>query len=123
LDLAVTSKKFRSKLFSYIDTEEVGYITKSQLDVLDDALWKICQTFTNLVNGSQSQFEKFGRPSVNLEIIYMTKECTFDFVDHTSTGKIYKKDFYKFIYMLSHYARALTLFPEIDVNDDKRISI
>lgn len=53
----------------------------------------------------------------------MTKECTFDFVDHTSTGKIYKKDFYKFVYLLSYYARALTLFPQIDVSDDLRVNI
>jgi len=34
---------------------------------------------------------------VNLEIIFMLKDCTFDFVDHGTTGKIYKKDFYKFV--------------------------
>lgn len=53
----------------------------------------------------------------------MVKDCTFDFVDNNKEGKLYKKDFYKFIYCLKYYARALTLFPSIDINDDQRVNI
>jgi len=81
-------------------------MTVKQLDVFDEAIFKLCQTYTNLINSSQDQFEKFGKPSVNLEIIYMIKNCTFEFVDVNNTGKIQKTHFYLFLYLIQYFIKA-----------------